>query len=139
MSRTLGLWIQNETVSILTVIISVVRRFHEKGDEAWFHLLDDVNNRVSERTTCINTSFTFEIDPVNPTIYIFMSEISHMRITLILQLLNDLAKYAVFAFMVNPAFICVLLSRSPIYSYDRLVTFAYTTQSLVDLAIDGTS
>ena len=57
------------------MLIAIVRRLNEKRDETTFHLINNINDRVSEWTTYIDTAFSLEVYPVGSAGNIFVSEI----------------------------------------------------------------
>ena len=122
MSRTLRGRVQDEAISIGSVIVPVVRGLDQERDKAILHFLYNVDERVSERTTCIDTSLTLEVDPVDSAIYITVPEIVQVRVALVFQSLDYLSVDAVLALVINLTLISKHHGLAPIHINLSLAT-----------------
>lgn len=118
------------------MVISVVGGLDQEWNNAVLHLLDNIDERVSEGTTCIYTTFTLEVDPVNSAINILVSEIIQVRVALFFYGLDDLSIDAVLAFVINLSFISEKHSFVPIHIYLGLTTVRNGLQLSVNDLVD---
>lgn len=136
MRRTLRSWIEDEAVTVCTMVVPVVRRLDEKRDKTTFHLVDYVDYGVSEEATGVNASFSLESNLIDSSINIVLSEVVQVRIVLGFHCLDNLTKDAVSALVINLSFVLVDQSLAPIDEDLGLSSIWNACKLLVDDLID---
>ena len=92
--------VDDEAVTINTMLITIVWCANEDRRHSRLQLFSDVGERVTERTTCVNRAFTEEVDAVALIVCTSYPEVAHIRSRRD-QLVDYLTKLRVFALMVN--------------------------------------
>ena len=99
MGGTISIRIQDETLTVRAALCPIVWRLDQEGKNAWFQLWANVDKRVTEGTTIVHGTFSKEID--FPTAFFSVFLLKAWPIGLFtFNLLEGLAKYCLFAFMI---------------------------------------
>ena len=105
------------------MIISIIWRLDKEWYEASLHFLHNIDQRVSEGTTCIDTSLSKELGLVTFARYALFSKVTHISNFMRFEPLNDLPIYAVLAFMINVTLISVFKRFASIDAQLNLLSF----------------
>ena len=119
------------------MVVPVIWALDEQGQSALLHLVDDVNERVTEGTACINRAFTSEGNLVASTVDRTLSEAAQVWAART-KPLADLTIDRVLAFVVNVSLIKVLEGLPPVDLNIGCATVWQILQLLIDNAIDDT-
>ena len=86
------------------MLILVIWRANQDGNDSTLQLLRNVSERISKRTARIDRAFTFELDGVALAISGLLAEVAHVG-SIRLEALNDLTEDGVLALMVDISFV----------------------------------
>ena len=86
------------------MLILVIWRANQDGNDSTLKLLRNVSERISKRTASIDRAFTFELDGVALAIGGLLAEVAHVG-SIRLEALDDLTEDGVLALMVDISFV----------------------------------
>lgn len=86
------------------MLILVIWRANQDGNDSTLQLLRNVSERISKRTASIDRAFTFELDGVALAIGGLLAEVAHVG-SIRLEALDDLTEDGVLALMVDISFV----------------------------------
>ena len=100
MSGTVGRRIEDEALTVLSMLISVVRRLDQQRKEIRFKLVCNVDQCFSEWASSVLRSFSYKPHTPALAVYIMLSEVPEVGMSRT-DLRADLSKDAQLAFMVD--------------------------------------
>ena len=100
----LGSRVKDEALTVRSMLILVIWRANQDGNDSALKLLRNVSERISKWTASIDRAFTFEADGVALAIGGLLAEIAHVG-SIGLEALDDLTEDGVLALMINISFV----------------------------------
>ena len=95
------------------MLILVIWRANQDGNDSTLQLLRNVSERISKRTASIDRAFTFELDGVALAIGGLLAEVAHVG-SIRLEALDDLTEDSILALMINISFVSECLCSQAI-------------------------